>query len=70
MTRAKFDEACSLGRIVVLAREVQAVSEELKSRFHESLLQPSALELARFTAAIEELMDARDAFDALFATSP
>jgi len=48
------------------AREVQAASTALKSHFAaDGGPQPSTLELARFAAAMQELKDAREAFDRL-----
>jgi hypothetical protein len=41
---------------------------ELKAHFAENgARQPSTLELARFAAAMQELKDAREAFDLLIA---
>jgi hypothetical protein len=60
------DEALALERVAAAAREVQAASTALKAHFAENgALQPSTLELARFAAAMQELKDAREAFDLL-----
>ena len=57
-------EAFALGRVAAAAREVQAVSTALKSHFAAlGGRQPSTLALARFAAAMQELKDAREAFD-------
>jgi hypothetical protein len=59
-------EAFALGRVAAAAREVQAASTALKSHFAaDGGPQPSTLELARFAAAMQELKDAREAFDLL-----
>jgi hypothetical protein len=59
-------EAFALERVAVAAREVQAASTALKSHFAaDGGPQPSTLELARFAAAMQELKDAREAFDRL-----
>ena len=59
-------EARALERVVSAAREVQAASLRLEAHYAEGLHeQPSTLESARFAAAIQELKDAREAFDAL-----
>jgi hypothetical protein len=53
------------------AREVQAASAALEHRYSRHNAQPaSLLELARFSAAMQELKDAREAFDLLVAASP
>ena len=59
-------EALALERVVSAAREVHAASIALEAHFadHDSR-QPSTLELARFAAAMQELKDARQAFDDL-----
>jgi hypothetical protein len=58
------DEALALERVAAAAREVQAASTALKSHFAaDGGRQPSTLELARFAAAMQELKDAREAFD-------
>ena len=59
-------EALALERVAAAAREVQAASTALKSHFAaHGGRQPSTLELARFAAAMQELKDAREAFDLL-----
>jgi hypothetical protein len=59
-------EAFALERVAVAAREVQASSTALKAHFaDDGARQPSTLELARFAAAMQELKDAREAFDRL-----
>jgi hypothetical protein len=61
-------EAQALARVATAAREVQAVSAALELRYAQHDAQPaSLLELARFSAAMQELKDAREAFDALIA---
>jgi hypothetical protein len=61
-------EAFALERVAAAAREVQAASTALKSRFAaDGGRQPSTLELARFAAAMQELKDTRGAFDLLMA---
>jgi hypothetical protein len=61
-------EAFALERVAAAAREVQAASVALKSHFaDDGARQPSTLELARFAAAMQELKDAREAFDMLIA---
>ena len=61
-------EAFALERVAAAAREVQAASTALKSHFaDDGGRQPSMLELARFAAAMQELKDAREAFDLLMA---
>ncbi|KAE8757196.1 hypothetical protein FSO04_24940 [Paraburkholderia madseniana] len=64
-------EAIALERIAVAAREVQAASAVLEKRFGGApRAQPSTLELARFAAAMQELLSAREEFDRLMANSP
>ncbi|SOE87039.1 hypothetical protein SAMN05446935_7587 [Burkholderia sp. YR290] len=59
-------EASALERVVSAAREVQSVSQRLEAHYTQAAdEQPSTLELARFAAAMQELKDAREAFDAL-----
>ncbi len=59
-------EAFALERVAAAAREVQAASTALQAYFAEDGgRQPSMLELARFAAAMQELKDAREAFDLL-----
>jgi hypothetical protein len=66
--RPRSDEALALERVAAAAREVQAASTALKAHFaDEGARQPSTLELARFAAAMQELKDAREAFDLLVA---
>ncbi|MPW23475.1 hypothetical protein GCT13_43760 [Paraburkholderia sp. CNPSo 3157] len=61
-------EARALERVVSAAREVQAASLRLEARYvRDSNEPPATLELARFAAAMQELKDAREAFDALVA---
>jgi hypothetical protein len=61
-------EAQALARVASAAREVQAASAALEHRYAQHDARPeSLLELARFTAAMQELKDAREAFDALIA---
>jgi phage tail sheath gpL-like len=60
------DEALALERVAAAAREVQAASTALKAHFAaDGGRQLSTLELARFAAAMQELKDAREAFDLL-----
>jgi hypothetical protein len=62
-------EAQALERVAGAAREVQAASAALERRYSEhKAQQPSLLELARFSAAMQELKDAREAFDLLVAS--
>jgi len=69
--KSQSDEAFALERVGAAAREVQAASAALKAHFAEdSARQPSTLELARFAAAMQELKDAREAFDLLIAGGP
>jgi hypothetical protein len=64
--KSQSDEAFALERVAAAAREVQAALTALKSHFAEDgARQPSTLELARFAAAMQELKDAREAFDLL-----
>ena len=64
--KPRSDEALALERVAAAAREVQAASTALKSHFSaDGGRQPSTLELARFAAAMQELKDAREAFDLL-----
>jgi len=66
--KSQSDEAFALERVAAAAREVQAASAALKSHFaDDGARQPSTLELARFAAAMQELKDAREAFDLLIA---
>jgi hypothetical protein len=59
-------EALALERVVSAAREVCAASTALEAHFGEQEnRQPSTLELARLAAAMQELRDAREAFDVL-----
>jgi cytochrome c-type biogenesis protein CcmH/NrfG len=59
-------EACALERVVSAAREVQAASLRLEAHYAEHPNElPSTLELARFAAAMQELKNAREAFDTL-----
>ena len=61
-------EARTLERVVSAAREVQAASQRLEAYFaHDSVGPPTTLELARLAAAVQELRDARQAFDRMFA---
>jgi hypothetical protein len=60
-------EAQALERIVHAAREVYAASTTLQANFGEGgTSQPSTLELVKFAAAMQELKEAREAFDAMF----
>jgi hypothetical protein len=53
-------EAAALARVAESAREVQAASAAIKAHFSAvGERQASALELARLTAAVQELEDAR-----------
>jgi hypothetical protein len=66
--RRRAPEAQALERVAQAAREVQAASAALERRYSEPhARQPSLLELARFSAAMQELKDAREAFDLLIA---
>jgi hypothetical protein len=63
-------EAAALERIAIAAREVQAASAVLEKRLGGAArAQPSTLELARFTAAMQELLSAREEFDRFMADS-
>jgi hypothetical protein len=60
------DEARALERVVSAARNVQAASTALERHFaSDGDGQPSTLELVRFEAAMQELKEAREAFDIL-----
>ena len=64
-------EATALERIAVAAREMQAASSALEKRFSaDRSEQPSTLELARFAAAMQELLNARAEFDRVMANPP
>lgn len=65
--KSRSDEAFALERVADAAREVQIASATLKVHFSEGRSQPSTSELARFAAAMQELKDAREAFDQLVA---
>jgi hypothetical protein len=53
-------EAAALARVAEAAREVQAASTAIEAHFTAvGERQASALELARLTAAVQELEDAR-----------
>jgi hypothetical protein len=68
--RQRSPEAQALERVALAAREVQAASTALKPHYSgDGTRQPSMLELARFAAAMQELKDAREAFDLLVADS-
>jgi hypothetical protein len=70
MTKAKgiSGEARALERVVSAAREVKAASLRLEAHYaRDSNGPPTTLEMARFAAAMQELKDAREAFDALVA---
>jgi hypothetical protein len=61
-------EATAVARVADAAREVQAASVALEERFKESTDGAApTLQLARLTAAMNELQAARDALDALLA---
>jgi hypothetical protein len=65
-SKDKSSEARALERVANAAREVQAASVALEARFSDGASHaPTTLELARFAAAMQELKDARQAFDAL-----
>ena len=65
------DEARALERVVSAARNVQAASTALERHFaSDGDGQPSTLELVRFEAAMQELKEAREAFDALLSGGP
>jgi hypothetical protein len=60
------DEALALERVVNAARAVQAALTALQPRFApDGDGQPSTLELVAFEVAMQELKDAREAFDIL-----
>jgi hypothetical protein len=64
--RGRSPEAQALERVATAAREVQAASTALERHYSEDGSQePSLLELARFSIAMQELKDAREAFDLL-----
>jgi hypothetical protein len=55
-------EAAALARVAASAREVQAASAAIEAHFSSvGERQASPLELARLTAAVQELEDARQA---------
>ena len=57
---SKSREATALARVAEAAREVQAASAAIEAHFNAvGKRQASALELARLTAAVQELEDAR-----------
>jgi hypothetical protein len=63
-------EAQVLGRVAAAAREVQAASAALEHRYSQNNAQSAPLlELARFSAAMQELKEAREAFDLIVATN-
>ena len=65
------DEARALERVVSAARDVQAASTALERHFtSDGGRQSSTPELVRFEAAMQELWDARQAFDALLSGRP
>jgi hypothetical protein len=65
------DAARALERVVSAARNVQAASTALERHFaSDGDGQPSTLELVRFEAAMQELKEAREAFDALLSGRP
>lgn len=64
--KPRSNEALALERVVDAAREVHAASIALETSFTENgSAKPSTLQLARFAAAMQELRDAREAFDKL-----
>jgi thioredoxin-like negative regulator of GroEL len=64
------EEATALARVAEAAREVQAASAALEQHFNEAPgSPPSTLQLARFAAAMQELKEARESFDALLGKS-
>lgn len=68
--KPRSDEAIALERVVDAAREVHAASIALEASFAEKGSEkPSTLQLARFAAAMQELRDAREAFDRLISSS-
>ncbi|MDR5755113.1 MULTISPECIES: hypothetical protein [unclassified Caballeronia] len=65
-SKDKSSEARALERVANAAREVQAASVALEALFTDGASHaPTTLELARFAAAMQELKDARQAFDLL-----
>ncbi len=63
-SKKKSSEARALERVANAAREVQAASAALEVHFSDDASHtPTTLELARFAAAMQELKDARQAFD-------
>jgi hypothetical protein len=59
-------KAQALERIVHAAREVYAASTTVQANFGEGgIPEPSTLELVKFAAAMQELKEAREAFDAM-----
>ncbi|BFG81319.1 hypothetical protein PTKU46_93530 [Paraburkholderia terrae] len=64
--KTRSDEARGLERIVSAACDVQAASNALEQHFaSDGNGQPSTLKLVRFEAAMQELKEAREAFDVL-----
>lgn len=64
----KSDEAAAVARVADASRELQSASKAIEQHFHESTYQATpTLQMARLTAAINELQSARDALDALLA---
>ena len=64
--KTRSDEARALKRIVSAARYVQAASSALERHFaSDGNGRPSTLELVRFEAAMQDLNEAREAFDVL-----
>ncbi|NPT56331.1 hypothetical protein [Paraburkholderia elongata] len=64
--RKPTDEALALERVVNAARAVQAALAALQPHFaSDGDGQPSTLELVAFEVAMQELKDAREAFDIL-----
>lgn len=62
-------EAAAVARIAEAAREVQAASVAIEPYYrHEQSDGPSTLLLARLTAALAELQQAREAFTELMAS--
>jgi hypothetical protein len=65
------DEALALERIVTAAREVHTASRALREHFGPNgRVRASTLALVRFAAAMQELKEARVAFDALIGAAP
>lgn len=63
-------EAEAIGRVASAAREVQAASAALEYRYSQhNAHSASLLELARFSAAMQEMKDAREAFDVIAAAN-